>query len=119
MSPIEAISSVLSKYISFQGRACRSEFWWWWLANTLTLLILVSIADPQGSMVPIIYWIATILPTLAVTVRRHHDGNRSGWWILLGLIPLIGGLILLFLYISKGTHGPNIYGPDPLGPDEY
>ena len=115
MNPIEAISSVLGKFVTFSGRASRSEFWWWWLFNLIVGLVVAStaIASRDNSML-MVYYLATFLPTLAVTVRRHHDGNRSGWFILLGLIPIIGGLILLFLYISKGTNGPNIYGPDPL-----
>lgn len=117
MNPIEAISSVFSKYATFHGRACRSEFWWWALCNGLLAIAIDGTIGSGGALLG--YYVATFLPTLAVTVRRHHDGNRSGWWILLCLIPIIGALILLFLYISKGTHGPNIYGPDPLGPDGY
>ena len=111
MSPIEAISSVLNKYATFDGRAARSEFWWWWCAN---IIMNVLISSTGNHNVLVVYWLGVFIPNLAVTVRRHHDGNRSGWWILLGLIPLIGPLILLFLYIKKGTDGPNEYGPDPL-----
>ncbi|MBT5073389.1 MAG: DUF805 domain-containing protein [Kordiimonadaceae bacterium] len=116
MNPIEAITSVLGKYFSFQGRACRSEFWWWWLFNLIIGLVIAGTAiASRDNGILMGYYLVTFLPTLAVTVRRHHDGNRSGWWILLGLIPFIGVLVLFFLYISKGTDGPNIYGPDPLG----
>lgn len=72
-------------------------------------------AGPSGSsMILIIYYLATFIPTLAVTVRRHHDGDRSGWWILIAIIPIIGPLLLLFWYASKGTCGSNRFGNDPL-----
>ncbi|MCC3859911.1 DUF805 domain-containing protein [Pseudemcibacter aquimaris] len=119
MNPIEAITSVFSNYTNFRDRASRSEFWWWWLANIIFCSIAYTIAGDIGSG---IYVLAIFIPNLAVTVRRHHDGNRSGWWILLGIIPFIGPLVLLFWYVSKGTEGPNQYGPDPLRPeygDEY
>ena len=97
MNIIESATSVLSKYITFKGRACRSEFWWWWLITTIIYIILSSGGQPGMGMswISVIFWLATLLPTLAVTVRRHHDGNRSGWWILIGLIPILGGLFLL------------------------
>ncbi|MDG1438016.1 MAG: DUF805 domain-containing protein [Emcibacteraceae bacterium] len=115
MNPMEAVSNVLSNFATFKGRACRSEFWWWWL---FTVIIGVIIASGGEMNLYLIYWLIIFIPNLAVTVRRHHDGNRSGWFILIGIIPIIGGLILLFLYASKGTDGPNQYGPDPLGPED-
>jgi uncharacterized membrane protein YhaH (DUF805 family) len=114
MNPIEAVSSVFSKYATFEGRASRSEFWWWW---GVTVMMNILIASTGDQTVLIVFWLAIFIPNLAVTVRRHHDGNRSGWFILLCLIPLIGPLILFFLYVSKGTEGSNQYGLDPLGPD--
>ncbi|MBT5185327.1 MAG: DUF805 domain-containing protein [Kordiimonadaceae bacterium] len=115
MNIAEAVQSVFSKYATFSGRASRSEFWWWWLANIIFVIFIAGLSGTSGTGAPsLIYYLATFIPTLAVTVRRHHDGNRSGWWILLGLIPFIGPLILLFLYVSIGTEGPNEYGNDPL-----
>jgi uncharacterized membrane protein YhaH (DUF805 family) len=60
-----------------------------------------------------LYTLAVLLPSIAVTVRRLHDTDRSGWWILLGFIPIIGGIILLVFYVLEGTRGPNRFGPDP------
>ncbi len=62
-----------------------------------------------------LFGLAILLPAIAVTVRRLHDTDRSGWWIFLGLIPIIGSLVLLFWYVSRGTEGDNRFGPDPLG----
>ena len=66
-----------------------------------------------------IYLLANFLPSLAVTVRRLHDTNRSGWWVLITLIPYIGGIILLILLCLKGTEGDNRFGEDPLEAEEY
>ena len=60
-----------------------------------------------------LYTLAVLLPSIAVTVRRLHDTDRTGWWILLGFIPIIGGIVLLVFYVLEGTRGPNRYGPDP------
>ena len=62
-----------------------------------------------------IWSLATLIPNLAVAVRRMHDQDKSGWWVLIGLVPLIGGIWLLVLYLTGGTPGPNRYGPDPKG----
>lgn len=119
MGPIQAVSSVLSNFATFKGRACRSEFWWWWLFTMIVGILIAGTAmTTRDNMFLMIFYVVIFIPNLAVTVRRHHDGNRSGWWILLCIIPLLGPLFLLFLYASKGTDGPNIYGPDPLGPED-
>jgi uncharacterized membrane protein YhaH (DUF805 family) len=68
----------------------------------------------HGGWLTLLLALGTIIPTIAVGVRRLHDVDKSGWWILLSLIPLIGGLILLFFYVQPGTPGPNRFGPDPL-----
>jgi uncharacterized membrane protein YhaH (DUF805 family) len=62
-----------------------------------------------------LWWLATLIPNLAVAVRRMHDQDKSGWWILIGLVPLIGGIWLLILYFIDGTPGPNRFGQDPKG----
>lgn len=110
MNVVEAITSVLGKYAVFKGRASRSEFWWWWLVDVIIFNIFFTLSPNLG----VVYFLATVIPTLAVTVRRHHDGNRSGWNVLIGFIPLIGGIILVVLYSIEGTEGPNDYGEDPL-----
>ena len=120
-----AIRTVFGKYVTFSGRAVRSEFWYWILFVVLVSIGLSIIdgaiiapmtgheafAQEAGQPLQLLFNLATLLPTLAVTVRRLHDTDRSGWWILLGLIPIIGNLILLWWYIQRGTEGDNEYGP--------
>ena len=66
-----------------------------------------------------LYYLAVFLPSLAVAVRRLHDTNRSGWWILLGLVPLVGFIVLIVFYAQAGNVGTNKYGPDPKGAESY
>lgn len=106
------------KYMDFTGRAPRSEYWYYILAYFIGSVVLSIVGALAGESVRMallgIYSLALLLPTLAVAVRRLHDLDKSGWWILIGLVPLIGGLVLLFFYVQKGTNGPNRYGNDPL-----
>lgn len=118
---------VLENYTNFNGRARRKEYWSFHLVNfifiiPLYLLILFTAVTENRSLmfVPliiiVILGLGLILPSLAVLVRRLHDTNRSGWSFLLGLIPLVGGLIMLYFYFSDGTIGRNNYGDDPKRP---
>jgi uncharacterized membrane protein YhaH (DUF805 family) len=125
MSFVEAIQSGFKNYVNFQGRATRSEYWWWVLFEVLLFFvpgILIGLGGQSdalasiGGLLYMVIGLGLILPGLALYVRRLHDTDHSGWWILLGFIPLIGGLILLVWTIMKGTSGPNKYGPDPLAP---
>ena len=125
-----AIRSVFGKYAEFSGRAARSEFWYWVLFILLVSIGLSIIdgafiapmtgyeafAPEAGQPLQLLFNLATLLPTLAVSVRRLHDTDRSGWWLLLGLIPIIGNLILLWWYIQAGTTGDNEYGPPVIAP---
>ena len=119
MNFTQAVSSVLGKYATFAGRACRSEFWYWTLFTIIVSIILSFVdaglfASNQYGVLGLIFSLAVFIPGLAVTVRRLHDINRSGWWILIILIPLIGVLVLLYWEVSKGTEGTNEYGDNPL-----
>ena len=137
----EAIKHVFSNYATFQGRASRSEFWWFYLfmiianaiisipytiglatsANTMT----VNEATGQvtsgglsgltifGLALLVIWGLATIIPILAVTVRRLHDTDRSGWWWWLNFLCCIGGIILIIFYVQPSTPGPNRFGEGP------
>ncbi len=126
MSFQDAIRTCLSKYATFSGRARRSEFWWFVLFTVLVSAAL-NVVDraifgiaPDGRPVSILnalFSLAVLLPTIAVGVRRLHDLDRTGWWYLLILIPVLGALILLFFFIQKGTEGPNRFGPDPVSRD--
>lgn len=112
MNPAQSISSVFSQYFGFNGRASRSEYWWFFLFQFIIAVVL-------SIVIPILYWIyflGTIIPYLAVAIRRLHDTGRSGWWILIGLVPIFGGIILLVFFVIGGDRGQNRYGPDPLQP---
>ena len=113
----------LKNYAVFSGRSNRSEYWFYLLFNILFAVIAVVLDSvlnlsfegmPYG-FIYLIYVLVTFLPGLAVAVRRLHDVNKSGWFMLIALIPLIGSIWLLVLFASEGTSGDNDYGPDPNG----
>ncbi len=106
---------VLRQYADFNGRARRTEFWMFVLFNII-FSIIANILDYMFGTVYVfsgIYGLAMIIPGLAVSVRRLHDINKSGWMILVVLIPVIGAIWLLVLYVMEGTPGENQYGPNP------
>jgi len=120
MNFTDAVKSVLTtNYANFQGRAGRSEFWWYVLFVIIVSVVL-SLVDNLIFVhiigTPILgplFSLATIIPGLAVSVRRLHDKDKSGWFIFLTLIPLIGAIILIVWYATEGTSGPNRFGPQP------
>lgn len=128
MNLTTAVLTCFSKYATFSGRARRAEFWWFALFNfgvlfTLALIELAAgapnhwmMGEGNPSPVATLYWLGVLLPSLAVTVRRLHDTDRSGWWILIEFVPFVGPLILLWFVATRGTVGPNRFGPDPFGP---
>jgi len=112
---------VLKKYDDFSGRASRTEYWLFQLVNigilflgSLLFTLIDTLAMPL-LMVVSIYLLVVFIPSLAVTVRRLHDTNKSGWFILISLLPYIGSLILLIFYVLDSTPGDNMYGPNPKG----
>jgi uncharacterized membrane protein YhaH (DUF805 family) len=117
MRMVEAARHVLSNYATFSGRAGRAEFWWWILAIILAQIAaglldgLLFGSDEGGGPLAVILTLATIVPHLAVCVRRLHDLDRTGWWLLLTFIPVIGALVLIYFYVQSGTPGPNRFGP--------
>jgi len=111
----DSIKLGFSNYVNFTGRACRSEYWYWVLFTVIVSIVTFVIDGVIGASVTSTIWeLATILPSIAIGVRRLHDTDRSGWWILLGLIPLVGAIILIIWFCSKGTDGPNRFGEDRL-----
>ncbi|MXW06213.1 MAG: DUF805 domain-containing protein [Gemmatimonadetes bacterium] len=114
---------VLKKYAVFEGRARRKEYWLFFLFSVVIVTILTVIDEFMGlkfelggenlGFLSTLYYLGIAIPYLAVIVRRLHDTDRSGWWILISLIPLIGGIILLVFTIIEGTKGENRFGPDP------
>lgn len=101
---------VLKKYVTFEGRASRSEFWYFMLFSFLISLVLGTISAGALSL---LYSLAVLLPSTAVLVRRLHDTNRSGWWALLGLIPIIGAIVLIIFCVLDSQSGENQFGPNP------
>ncbi len=113
---------VRDNYANFSGRARRAEFWNFIICNiviTLLLSLLIFILDDTGITMYIAYALVTFLPLVAATVRRLHDTNKSGLYILVGFIPVVGGIWLLILLATNGDYGPNNYGPDPKIEDYY
>ena len=112
----DAVKLGFANYVNFSDRASRSEYWYFLLFYNIGVFAGVAI-DTWIIGLPIIAWtfiLATILPLLSVSVRRLHDLDRSGWWVLLDLVPLVGWIILLVWFCTKGTDGPNRFGPDRL-----
>ena len=110
---------VLKKYAVFGGRARRQEYWFFVLCNVLIMIALGLIdaligisGDARRSILASLYSLAVLLPTIAVGVRRLHDTGRSGWWMLLSLVPVANLVLLVFLALD-GERGPNAYGSDP------
>ena len=104
----------LKHYVDFSGRAQRMEFWMFQLINLIILigLAIIDMILGLGFLQPI-YALGVLLPNLAVGARRLHDTNRSGWWLLLGLIPLIGIIILIVFWVQDSQTGDNAFGPNP------
>ena len=114
MSFPDAVRTALSKYATFSGRARRSEYWWFTLF-TVIVYVATSIIDAVigKEVVTLLASLAFLLPALAVTVRRLHDTSRSGWWILIGIVPLVGAIVLLVFEVQDSHPGTNAYGPSP------
>jgi uncharacterized membrane protein YhaH (DUF805 family) len=105
---------VLKQYADFNGRARRKEYWMFLLFNFIISLVLGILAGViRMPILATLYMLAVLVPAIAVGVRRMHDIGKSGWVLLVGLIPLVGGIILLVWAATEGTPGSNQYGPDP------
>ena len=113
---------VLKKYAVFSGRARRKEYWYFVLFNILFAILagvidgVLGTYDPDAGigLVGVIYSLAVLLPGIAVSVRRLHDTDRSGWWLLIALIPLIGPLILLIFFVQGSEPRENRFGDSPV-----
>ncbi|MDG4825634.1 DUF805 domain-containing protein [Asanoa sp. WMMD1127] len=120
MSFTTAIKSVLTQYVGFSGRARRSEYWWFvlfsFLVNAVASILDSALFDAtpgRPGIFGIIVGLALFLPGLAVAVRRLHDTDRSGWWILIALIPLVGAIVLLVFMVGDSKPGQNRFGANP------
>ncbi len=118
MSMIDAVRSALSKYATFSGRARRSEYWWFVLFNIIVSVVAVVIDSALGTepgrtgLVGIIAGLALLLPGLAVTARRLHDTGRTGWWMLIALVPFVGAIVMI-VFTVQDSKGPNAWGDSP------
>ena len=113
--------TVLKKYAVFSGRARRKEFWMFFLFNVIFSFLAVILDNVLGTVsedtgygiIYSLYTLAVLLPGLAVLVRRLHDIGKSGWWIFISLVPLIGSIVLLVFLATDSQPGENQYGPNP------
>ena len=109
----ESVSTCIKKYFVFEGRASRSEYWWFQLIVSPSYFIS-TVFKNDIAYIFLGITLFTLIPAISAGVRRLHDTNRSGFFLLISFIPFIGGLILLFFLIPEGTKGKNRFGPDPL-----
>ena len=105
----DAVTTCFNKYAEFVGRARRSEYWWFVLFGIVVSLVL----SPLSTSLSFLAWLALLVPNLAVSVRRLHDTGRSGWFLLISVIPIIGWIILIVWLATEGEPGPNVYGESP------
>ena len=113
--------AVLKKYLVFTGRATRTEYWMFALFNVIISIVLsiigyVVVGGNGQSALSSLYSLAVLLPSLGVSVRRLHDTNRSGWWLLISLVPIIGIIVLIVFLVQDSDPGDNRYGPNPKAP---
>lgn len=114
MSFTESVKSGFDNYVNFDGRASRPMYWWWVLFAILASIVGNILDSVIGaSIFSILIGLALLLPGLTVAVRRLHDTDRSGWWILIGLIPIIGFIVLIVFLVQKSDPADNQYGPPP------
>ena len=116
----EAVKLGFQRYIDFSGRSSRAEYWWFTLFIVLVDVIVTAVdtvvlgTDLRDiGLLSTVWQLATLIPSLAIGVRRLHDIDKSGWWILLWFVLVIGWIVLLVWAIKRGDGGPNKYGPDP------
>jgi uncharacterized membrane protein YhaH (DUF805 family) len=117
----------LRRYAEFSGRSQRKEYWMFFLFQVIVAVVLGIIEGMLGltgmvagvyGPLTVLFWLAVLIPGIAVGIRRLHDTDRSGWWLLLAFVPLVGAIVLLVFFVSDGTHGPNRFGPDPKNPGQ-
>jgi uncharacterized membrane protein YhaH (DUF805 family) len=113
--------AVLKKYAVFVGRARRTEYWYFFLFNLIITIALILVDTGAGTfyaesgfgLLSSLYTLGVLLPSMGVTIRRLHDTGRTGWWVLLMLVPVIGPLVMLVFLVLDSQPGDNAYGPNP------
>ena len=123
------IDTLKNRYAKFDGRATRSEYWYfvlfYFIFSFITSLIDMWVINPmlgataqeaaQGGILQIILALGLLVPSIAIGIRRLHDIGKSGWWMLIGFIPIIGFLVLIYFYVQDSQPGENLYGANPKG----
>jgi uncharacterized membrane protein YhaH (DUF805 family) len=110
---------VLKKYAVFNGRSRRKEYWFFFLFNIIISLVLGFIDGIVGTssggigLLGGLYVLAVLIPGIGVAVRRLHDTGRSGWWLLIAFVPIVGAIVLIVFMVQDGTPGENAYGKNP------
>jgi uncharacterized membrane protein YhaH (DUF805 family) len=115
--------ALLHNYATFSGRARRREYWYFALGNVLAIVLLTVVDLSVGTYneeleigaFSGLYLLAVLIPSIAVGVRRLHDTGRSGWWLLLSAVPVVGALVILYFTVLDSEPGANEYGPNPKG----
>lgn len=117
------IEALTRKYATFAGRARRKEYWYFILFYCIAIIALVVVDGLAGTfseeaeigLFSGLFILATIVPSIAVTVRRLHDTDRSGWWVLINFVPFLGALVLFVFAVLDSQPGENRFGPNPKG----
>lgn len=116
MNFVDAVQTCFNKYVTLTGRATRPEYWYFVLFAVLAQLagatidaILFGVEETAGRPIAALVSLGLLLPGISVSVRRLHDVGRSGWWLLLGLVPVVGFLVLVYFYIQPSETGPNAF----------
>lgn len=109
-------SAVLDNYANFSGRLSVPGYWWFFLANFIVGIVLNVLAQVSGIflVLALVYSLAVLIPGIGAGIRRLHDTGRSGWWLLISLVPLVGIIVLIVFLASSGDEGSNQYGPPPV-----
>jgi len=116
----QAVKSCFRQYVGFRGRAPRSEYWFFVLFYFIAVLVMALgdslLFGSENQMAPLVslLTLGLLLPSLAVAIRRLHDIDRTGWWVLLWFVPIVGIIVLLVFFVQRGTTGTNRFGADPL-----
>ncbi|CZE48155.1 DUF805 domain-containing protein [Campylobacter geochelonis] len=115
MSAFGYFKKVYAEYFNFNGRARRKEYWYYTLFYTIISIVLgtLDLLIFDMEILSSIFFLVSLIPYLAVSARRLHDIGKSGWWLLIGIIPILGGIVLLVFFIIDGEQGDNEYGLDP------
>ncbi|MCM1522648.1 MAG: DUF805 domain-containing protein [Muribaculaceae bacterium] len=110
------VRALTVNYCNFEGRSSRSEYWWFCLFTFIlgaVVSVIFSFSETLETIVTSVVWLALLLPSIGVGVRRLHDIGRTGWWLLISFIPLVGAILLIIWFVRDSDPQPNQYGPVP------